>query len=122
MKKTKISVYLAGPFTSPDWRDRVIAEAPMHNYIDPRRNNQTSSATITLGDLVRGVEESDVVFMYRLRRSDDTGANIEVGCGFGSRQDKKKIIVLVDENRFQHPLLTGIAKRHFTDLEAGILY
>ena len=115
---TGIEIYLAGPFTNPDWRDRIIREAPMHNYIDPRKNEQAACVTVTRDDLISGVERADMTFLYFPRGSKDTGACIEAGVAFGNR----KFITLVNENKFQHPLVSGIAKRHFTSLDAGIIY
>ena len=118
MKKTGIKVYLAGAFTSPDWRDRVMREAPMHTYFDPRRNEQAACVTIVRDDLIKGVEGSDMTFLYFPNGSRDTGACVEGGDAFGRR----KPIVLVNENGFQHPIISGIAKRHFISLDAGIVY
>jgi hypothetical protein len=59
-----------------------------------------------------------MTFLYFPDGSRDTGACIEAGVAFG----KRRFITLVNENKFQHPLVSGIAKRHFTSLDAGILY
>jgi len=118
MKKTGIKIYLAGPFTSPDWRDKVKRKAPQHTYIDPRTNDQSCCATVTRDDLIYGVERSNLVFAYYPDKIFDVGTDVEAGGGFG----KRKPIVLVNENKFQHPLLSGIAKRHFISLDAGIVY
>ena len=118
MDLEKITIYLAGPFTNPDWRDYVKKQAPQHNYIDPRNNEQSSSATVTRDDLINGVEASDLIFTYFPKGNSDTGTIAEEGVGFGKRIP----IVLVNENEFQHPLLTGMAKRHFISLEGGITY
>jgi hypothetical protein len=32
----KIKCYLAGPFTEPEWRDRVIAEVEGIDFYNPR--------------------------------------------------------------------------------------
>ena len=93
----RITIYLAGPFTNPDWRDRVKDEAPHHNYIDPRNNEQAASVTITRDDLISGVESSDLVFAYFPVGGYDTGACIEMGTAFGKRVP----IVLANENKFQ---------------------
>lgn len=118
MEKTGILIYLAGPFTNPDWRDRVMEKAPQHDYIDPRKNEQAACVTIARDDLINGVERADMTFLYFPRGSSDSGACIEAGVAFGRR----KPIVLVNENGFQHPIISGIAKRHFTSLDAGIVY
>jgi len=115
---TEIRIYLVGPFTNPDWRDRVMEEAPMHSYVDPRNNEQAACVTVTRDDLIAGVEGTDMTFLYFPDGSQDTGACIEAGVAFG----KRRFITLVNENKFQHPLVSGIAKRHFTSLDAGILY
>jgi nucleoside 2-deoxyribosyltransferase len=117
-EKTKIKIYLAGPFTNPDWRDLVIKKAPQHIYLDPRKNEQSACVTVTRDDLINGVESSDIVFAYFPKGSQDTGACIEIGDGFG----KRKLIVIVNENLFLHPLISGIAKRQFSSLEASIIY
>ncbi|MBR9691915.1 hypothetical protein GOV06_03950 [Candidatus Woesearchaeota archaeon] len=117
-EKTGITIYLAGPFTEPSWRDRVKKEAPQHTYRDPKDNEQAASVTITRDDLIKGVEGSDMMFAYIPDKTKDEGTDIEIGVGFGNRIP----ITLVNENQFQHPLLSGTAKRHFTTLEAGILY
>jgi|TARA_B100002003_G_C14086101_1_gene522457 nucleoside 2-deoxyribosyltransferase len=118
MTLEKITIYLAGPFTNPDWRDKVKEQAPQHNYIDPRNNEQSSSATVTRDDLINGVEKSNMVFAYFPKGCKDTGTDIELGTAFGNRIP----ITLVNENEFQHPLLAGVAKRHLTSLEGGITY
>jgi nucleoside 2-deoxyribosyltransferase len=118
MDKTGIKIYLAGPFTKPDWRDRIINEVPQHTYFDPRRNEQSACVTIVRDDLILGVENSDIVFSYFPKGNNDIGTCIEMGNAFG----KRKIIVLVNENLFLHPLISGIAKRQFSSLEAGIIY
>ena len=114
----KITIYLAGSFTDPDWRDRVKEEALHHDYIDPRDNEQAAAVTIVRDDLIEGVEKSDLVFAYFPEGRSDSGACAEIGVGFGRRIP----IVLVNENKFQHPLITGMAKRHFITLGAGIVY
>lgn len=118
IKKTGIVIYLAGPFTNPDWRDRVLRAVPQHTYFDPRRNRQYSCVAIVDDDLLRGVEKSDLVFGYYPEGCIDQGTDIELGDAFG----KKIPIILANENKFQNPLLSGIAKRHFTTLDAGIVY
>ena len=115
--KTGILIYLAGPFTNPDWRDRVMKKAPQHDYIDPRKNEQAACVTIARDDLINGVERADMTFLY-FPRGYDSGACIEAGVAFG----KRKPIVLANENLFHHPIVSGIAKRHFSSFDACIVY
>ena len=118
MGKNNIRCYLAGPFTNPEWRDRVISEVEGIDFYNPRTDTlQGSIATFVAGDL-SGVSSCNVCFVYIKKGRGDTGAAIEA-----ERADAEgKLVILCSEAVFPHPFLVGISRRVFFGLEAGIKY
>lgn len=114
----KISCYLAGPFTNPEWRDQVISEVKGIDFYNPRTDTpQGSIATFVSGDLL-GVSSCDVCFVYIEKGRGDIGAAIEA-----SRADTQgKLVILCSGAVFPHPMFVGIVRRVFFGLEAGIKY
>ena len=122
--------YLAGPFVSyesdgkqySDWRDFLIEKVKLHEFIDPRKNDQTCPATFSPQDL-EGVLSSDGVFAYNTPRGEAVGAAWEQGVAAGASKCGKNIpTIYVDENSFPFPLLTATAKRSFSNLNASVSY
>lgn len=114
----KIRCYLAGPFTDPEWRDRVIAEVKGVDFYNPKTDTaQGSIATFVSGDLA-GVLSCDVCFVYAPTGRGDVGAAIEAG----HADAMGKPVLLCTEDTFTHPMLIGISRRVFSGLEAGIKY
>ncbi len=124
--KGRLKVYLAGPFLPrgdyDDWRDFVKEKAPRHIYHDPRiHTEQYVSLTFVRDDLLKGVEQSDLVFGYNPKGNyhvDPYGLCIEIGVAFGKRIP----IVLCDENEWIFPMLPPLAKRVFTSLYMAVRY
>ena len=112
------SCYLAGPFTNPDWRDKIISEVPNMEYYDPRTDTvQGSIAEFVLGDL-RGVQSCDCCFVYSPTGRGEIGASIEAAWAAAHG----KLVILCAEASFVHPMLIGISSRVFYGLENGIRY
>lgn len=114
----KITCYLAGPFTEPEWRDQVISEVEGIGFYNPETDTpQGSIATFVGGDL-SGVDACDVCFVYVLAGQGDVGAAIEASWAAAHG----KLVVLCTDEPFPHPMLVGIARRVFFGLETGIKY
>ncbi len=123
--------YLAGPFKPlekegkayNDWRDYVTENVKKHNFLDPRKNNQTYPATFTKEDL-EGVIKSEGVFLYRPINGEIISGAWEHGiaCGFSEVSQRKIPTIYVDERFFPFPPIMASAKRTFTNLDAAIVY
>ena len=100
-KEEKISIYLAGPFTSPSWRSRfkrLIKKRGIENIvvIDPRyHTKQTSSYELIKGDLISGAMASHISLIHRPKnRLEGIGDSIETGTAYASG----KLLILIDKN------------------------
>lgn len=124
--------YPAGPFVPyknkdgkeySDWRDYLIENVKKHNFLDPRKNNQSCPATFTREDL-EGVVRSEGVFLYRPVNGEIIGGAWEHGiaCGVSEVSQIKIPTIYVDERFLPFPPIMASSKRTFTNLDAAIVY
>lgn len=110
--------YLAGPFTTPDWRDRVLAEVSGIDFLDPRTDSRQGAIFEFVGDDLNHAAQCDICFVYAPNGRGEIGAAIEAAYALA----KGRTVVLCAEAEFVHPMLVGIAARVFFGLETGIRY
>ena len=120
----RLAVYLAGGLHS-GWQERVRAEIPGADYLDPRTHRLRDPSAYTAWDL-DALRRSDVVFAY-LEDSNPGGYALALEIGFARALDKHVILV-----NAQVPAQSGDATRlamiqatvdvNTTSFEEGLQY
>lgn len=109
----KVKVYLGG--SRGDWREKFAKENPDVECYDPFKHKQESLMDFSKNDLSQ-IENSDVVFFY-INYHVYTGACVEAGYAYAR---EVPIVLVFALKGYIDPLLLGVSRKVFTDLESGI--
>lgn len=114
----ELTCYLAGPFTVPDWRDRLLGEVEGMEFRDPRTDSRQGAIFEFVGDDLRHAGECDICFVYTRSGRGDIGAAIEAAYALAHG----RMVAVCTDGAFVHPMLVGIATRLIFGLDEGIRY
>jgi len=114
MVSRKLRVYLGG--SKGTWRRKFAKENQDCECYDPfKHSKQTALVSFTQKDL-QAVKETDVLFIY-INYKIYTGSCIEAGFAFARGIP---IILVFELKGYIDPLLLGISRKVFTDLDSAI--
>jgi len=106
--------YLAGSYH--DWRDRVIASFPDHNFSDPKNHRQSAIAKLVEDDMAEAMLCRRMFVGFPKGKSLGTMTYAEIGAS----RIAGNYIIGVDENETKEPTLKFIANAHFSSFEEGV--
>ncbi len=110
-------IYTAGTLLT-DWRGYLKKNVKNHEFIDFDHVNQQSIATFTYEDF-KNIDRSDIVLAYTMKgEMPHPGTSSEIGYGYA----KKKLVLYIEENPVPYPILVGLSKRFFSNLETVVYY
>jgi hypothetical protein len=112
----KNSTYLAGSYH--DWRDRVVASLPGHNFSDPKNHRQSAIAKLVEDDMTEAMLCRRLFVGFPKGKSLGTMTYAEIGAS----KTAGNYIIGVDENEVKEPTLKFIADAHFSSFEEGIAH
>jgi len=110
----KDSTYLAGSYH--DWRDKVIASLPGHNFSDPKNHRQSAIAKLVEDDMTEAMLCRRMFVGFPKGKSLGTMTYAEIGAS----RVAGNYIIGVDENEVKEITLEFIADAHFSSFEEGI--
>ncbi len=114
MKKMKI--YLAGPLSK--WRDKVISELrEIYEFYNPLIDSRQKCQAEYTPDDLEAVKNCDMIIAYQPKdRTPCLAMAVEATLGFCNGA----IVIYVDERGSPDPIMIGISKRPFYNLEEAI--
>ena len=114
-----MKVYLSGGMRS-GWQDKVIAECPGVEFIDPRDHGLHSSMEYTPWDLL-AVRRCDIIFAY-LEKDNPSGLGLALEVGYAAGLNKTIIFVNEKIGQRYTEIIDWTADLSYGTLELGIEY
>ena len=114
----KMKVYLAGPLTN--WREKIISGLKeVFDFCNPIKDSRQKCQAEYVPDDLQAVKNCNIILAFQPKdRAPCLAMAVEATIGFCNG----KIVIYVDERGSPDPIMIGISKRPFSNLDDSIKF
>ena len=114
----KLKLYLAGPITG--WRENAFSELKDHFEVyDPIQHSRQHSQSEYVPDDLAATKQCQIILAYQPK---DKQPNLSMAIEATHGYCHGAMVIYIDERGTPDPLLIGISKRFFSNMDEAILF